>query len=71
MSDNVKLKWDCYDTNPFSGLDHEKLYKHLTKSYGIAGMVGVQKSEEETLFLWLFLYSLISKVNECYLDQSM
>jgi len=56
--------------HPFSGLDHEDPYKHLTTFYGLAGTLGASADEEETVFARLFPHSLIGKAKEWYLDQS-
>jgi hypothetical protein len=55
--------------HPFSGLDHEDPYKHLSTFYGLAGTLGMKEYEEETLFTRLFPHSLIGKTKEWYLDQ--
>lgn len=54
--------------NPFTGLDHEYSYTHLTKFYEIVGIIGAPKADEEQLFKRLFPHSLIGKVKEWYLD---
>ena len=56
--------------HPFSGLDHEDPYKHLTTFYGLAGTLGASADEEENVFARLFPHSLIGKAKEWYLDQS-
>ncbi|XP_058726409.1 uncharacterized protein LOC131597750 [Vicia villosa] len=55
--------------NPFTGMDHEYPFAHLTKFYEIAGSTGVDAANEESLFKRLFPYSLIGKAKEWYLDQ--
>ena len=55
--------------NPFTGLDHEDPYTHLTKFYEIAGSAGVPEVDEEQLFKRLFPHSLIGKAKDWYLDQ--
>ena len=50
--------------NPFTGLDHEDLYTHLTKFYEIVGTIGAPKAEEEQVFKRLFPYSLNGKAKE-------
>jgi len=47
--------------HPFSGLDHEDPYQHLTTFYGLAGTLGASAEEEEILFARLFPHSLIGK----------
>ena len=56
--------------NPFTGMDHEDPFAHLTKFYEIAGAAGVDENQEEQLFKRLFPHSLIGKAKEWYLDQS-
>ncbi|XP_058742365.1 uncharacterized protein LOC131614837 [Vicia villosa] len=56
--------------NPFSGLDHEDPYTHLTRFYEIAGTLGAPEAEEEAVFMRLFPHSLIGKAKDWYLDQS-
>jgi len=56
--------------HPFSGLDHEDPYQHLTIFYGLAGTLGASAEEEEILFARLFPHSLIGKAKIWYLDQS-
>ncbi|XP_058775111.1 uncharacterized protein LOC131649366 [Vicia villosa] len=56
--------------NPFSRLDHEDPYTHLTKFYEIAGTLGTPAAEEEVVFMRLFPHSLIGKAKEWYHDQS-
>ncbi|XP_058777044.1 uncharacterized protein LOC131651394 [Vicia villosa] len=55
--------------NPFTGMDHEDPFAHLTKFYEIAGSTGVDAVNEESLFKRLFPHSLIGKAKEWYLDQ--
>ncbi|XP_058766159.1 uncharacterized protein LOC131639705 [Vicia villosa] len=55
--------------NPFTGMDHEDPFAHLTKFYEIAGSTGVDAANEESLFKRLFPHSLIGKAKEWYLDQ--
>lgn len=55
--------------NPFTGLDHEESYTHLTKFYEIVGTLGAHEAEEEKVFMRLFPHSLIGKAKEWYLDQ--
>jgi hypothetical protein len=55
--------------NPFTGLDHEDPYKHLTNFYVTAGTLGMKEDEEENMFTKLFPHSLIGKAKEWYLDQ--
>ncbi|XP_058734316.1 uncharacterized protein LOC131606046 [Vicia villosa] len=55
--------------NPFSGLDHEDPYNHLTKFYEIAGTLGAPEAEEEVVFMRLFPHSLIGKAKDWYLNQ--
>jgi hypothetical protein len=55
--------------NPFTGLDHEDSYKHLTTFYGIAGTLGLKEDEDEVMFTRLFPHSLIGKAKEWHLDQ--
>lgn len=57
--------------NPFTGLDHEDPYTHLTKFYEIVGTVGAPEEEEEQqqVFKILSPHSLIGKEKEWYLDQ--
>lgn len=55
--------------NPFTGLDHEDPYTHLTKFYEIDRTIGVSEADEEKSFKRLFPHSLIGKANEWYLDQ--
>lgn len=55
--------------NPFSGLDHEDPYKHLTTFYGIASTLGLKEDEDEVMFTRLFPHSLIGKAKEWYIDQ--
>jgi len=57
--------------HPFSSLQHEDPYKHLTTLYGIAGTLGMKEDEEEAMFTRLFPHSLIGKAKEWYLDQSI
>src|SRR4051812_30680185 len=54
--------------NPFTGMDHEDPFAHLTKFYEIAGSTGVDAENEESLFKRLFPHSLIGKAKEWYLD---
>lgn len=56
--------------HPFSGLDHENPYQHLTTFYELAGSVGASEEEEEAVFCRLFPHSLIGKAKQWYLDQS-
>ena len=58
--------------HPFSGLDHEDPYKHLTTFYGLAGTLGASADVEETVFARLFPHSLIGSegmvlgsINQC------
>ncbi|XP_058766160.1 uncharacterized protein LOC131639706 [Vicia villosa] len=55
--------------NPFTRMDHEDPFAHLTKFYEIAGSTGVDAANEESLFKRLFPHSLIGKAKEWYLDQ--
>jgi hypothetical protein len=55
--------------NPFTGMDHEDPYKHLTNFYVTAGTLGMKEDEEENMFCKLFPHSLIGKAKEWYLDQ--
>src|SRR3954467_3232589 len=55
--------------NPFTGMDHEDPFAHLTKFYEIAGSTGVDAANEESLFKRLFPHSLLGKAKEWYLDQ--
>src|SRR4051812_39393985 len=55
--------------NPFTGMDHENPFTHLTKFYEIAGSTGVDAANEESLFKRLFPHSLLGKAKEWYLDQ--
>ncbi|CAI8593035.1 unnamed protein product [Vicia faba] len=55
--------------NPFTRLDHEYPYTHLTKLFEITGAIGAPEEDEEQIFKRLFPYSLIGKVKDCYLDQ--
>ncbi|XP_058732758.1 uncharacterized protein LOC131604330 [Vicia villosa] len=55
--------------NPFTGLDHENPFTHLTKFYEIGGTIAALEAEEEQVFKRLFPYSLIGKAKEWYLDQ--
>ncbi|KEH17735.1 hypothetical protein MTR_0002s0930 [Medicago truncatula] len=48
--------------HPFSGLDHENPYQHLTTFYELAGSVGASVEEEEAVFCRLFPHSLIGKI---------
>ncbi|XP_058726340.1 uncharacterized protein LOC131597670 [Vicia villosa] len=50
--------------NPFTGMDHEDPFAHLTKFYEIAGSTGVDAANEESLFKRLFPHSLIGKAKE-------
>ncbi|XP_058745887.1 uncharacterized protein LOC131618737 [Vicia villosa] len=50
--------------NPFTGMDHEDPFAHLTKFYEIAGSTGVDAANEESLFKRLFPYSLLGKTKE-------
>ncbi|XP_058741289.1 uncharacterized protein LOC131613657 [Vicia villosa] len=54
---------------PFTGMDHEDPFAHLTKFYEIAGSTGVDAANEESLFKRLFPHSLLGKAKEWYLDQ--
>ena len=56
--------------HPFSGLNHEDPYQHLTTFYGLAGTLGASEEEEEVVFSRLFPHSLIGKAKEWYLYQS-
>ena len=55
--------------NPFTGLDHEDPFQHLTRFYEIAGTLGATEAEEEAVFMRLFPHSLIGKAKDWYLDQ--
>src|SRR3954465_6061383 len=55
--------------SPFTGMDHEDPFAHLTKFYEIAGSTGVDAANEESLFKRLFPHSLVGKSKEWYLDQ--
>ena len=55
--------------NPFTGMDHEDPFTHLTKFYEIACSTGAPENEEESLFKRVFPHSLIGKAKEWYLDQ--
>ncbi|XP_058764619.1 uncharacterized protein LOC131638083 [Vicia villosa] len=55
--------------NPFTGMDHEDPFAHLTKFYEITGSTGVDAANEESLFKRLFPHSLLGKAKEWYLDQ--
>lgn len=50
--------------NPFTGLDHEYPYTHLTKFYELVGMLGAPEVEEEADFMRLFPHSLIGKAED-------
>ncbi|XP_058726118.1 uncharacterized protein LOC131597437 [Vicia villosa] len=50
--------------NPFTGMDHEDPFAHLTKFYEIAGSTGVDAANEESLFKRLFPHSLLGKAKE-------
>jgi hypothetical protein len=54
--------------SPFTGMDHEDPFTHLTKFYEIAGATRVDEAGEEALFKRLFPHSLIGKAKEWYLD---
>lgn len=54
---------------PFTGLDHEDPYTHLTKFFEISGTIGAPKVDEEQFFKRLFPHCLIGKAKEWYLDQ--
>jgi len=56
--------------HPFSGLDHEDPYQHLSTFYRLAGTLGADENEEEGEFSRLFPHSLIGQAREWYLDQS-
>lgn len=45
--------------NPFTGLDHEDPYTHLTKFYEIVGTTKAPESKEEQVFKRLSPHSLI------------
>ncbi|XP_058763950.1 uncharacterized protein LOC131637370 [Vicia villosa] len=49
---------------PFTGMDHEDPFAHLTKFYEIAGSTGVDAANEESLFKTLFPHSLLGKAKE-------
>lgn len=49
--------------NPFTGLDHEDPYTHLTKFYEILGTLKAPKAEEEQVFMRLFPHLLIGKTS--------
>ena len=55
--------------NPFTGLDHEDPYTHLTKFYEIAGAIGAPKEDENKCLKYFFPYSLIGKAKDWHLDQ--
>lgn len=55
--------------NPFTGLDHEDPYTHLTKFYEIIDATKAPEAEEKQVFKRLFPHSLIRKAKEWYLDQ--
>ncbi|GAU26992.1 hypothetical protein TSUD_290440 [Trifolium subterraneum] len=57
------------DDNPFAGLNHEDPYSHLTKFYEIVDTLGASEAEEESVFMRMFLHSLIGKAKDWYLDQ--
>ncbi|XP_058734111.1 uncharacterized protein LOC131605818 [Vicia villosa] len=50
--------------NPFTGMDHEDPFAHLTKFYEIASSTGVDAANEESLFKRLFPHSLLGKAKE-------
>ena len=50
--------------NPFTGMDHEDPFAHLTKFYEIAGATGADEQQELNLFKRLFPHSLLGKVKE-------
>jgi len=56
--------------HPFSGLDHEYPFQHLTNFCQLAGTDGADEEKEEAVFMRLFPHSLIGKAKEWYLDQS-
>lgn len=55
--------------NPFTGLDHEDPYTHVTKFYKLADTMGAPEVEKEAIFMRLFPHSLTVKANDRYLDQ--
>ena len=55
--------------NPFTGMDHEDPFAHLTKFYEIAGATGADEQQELQLFKRLFPHSLLGKAKEWNLDQ--
>lgn len=55
--------------NPFTWIDHEYTYTHLTKFYEIVGIIGAPEADEEQVFKRLFPHSLIRKAKEWYIYQ--
>ena len=55
--------------NPFTKLDHEDQYTHITKFYEIASAISVLEAKEEQVFQRLFLHPLIGTAKNLYLNQ--
>jgi len=53
--------------HPFTGLDHEDPYQHLSVFYALANSLGASEADEEAGFVRLFQHSLIGKAREWYL----